>query len=100
MRVFSIILIVSLSSCHADDNPEPSYEQCLTVEERLQCEKMAIRRTAKRLHEPTGGFPSKILRTQLVDQCHLSPTCLYLQLQCVYSGMLKKKDGICGDGSW
>ncbi|TPP62282.1 hypothetical protein FGIG_04773 [Fasciola gigantica] len=131
MRVSSIILIVFLSSCHAGDALEPSYEQCLTVKnecgvrrwlsddfystydkwtccngsENLETEEVVgignrMRSTAKRLHEPTGGLPSKLLRTQLVDQCYLSPTCLYLQLQCVYSGMLKKKDGICGDSSW
>lgn len=52
------------------------------------------------LYDPTGGFPTKLLRTQLIDHCHSSPTCLAIQMRCVYGKMLKQQEGICGEKSW
>ncbi|THD28910.1 hypothetical protein D915_000248 [Fasciola hepatica] len=100
VRAVGVTMVFFLVFCHSHDTSEPSYEHCMTEEERSKCEKWGIRRTLEILYRPTGGFPANKLQKYLAQHCYLSPTCLALQLKCLYTKLLKKKVGICGDRIW
>lgn len=71
MQSITLSIVLFLAICRAEKGTtEPSYENCLTVDERLKCEQIAIRRVSffsythffTEVNEALGVFSDEIVR--------------------------------------